>query len=483
MKTENIINVLKEHNLLKEYNVKNDCFSYVTYNSKEVKDNTLFICKGFNFKEEYLINAYKSGASIYVSEIKYNIDMDYIIVSDIRKAMSLIGQVFYKLSSPLTKIGITGTKGKTTTVFFIHNILNAYRNKKTGYLSTIDYYTGKSTGTSVNTTPESLDLCRYFKEIEESSFNEVVMEVSSQAEKLDRIYNQKFSYGAFLNIGLDHISSHEHSDFDDYLNCKIEFLKKCETVFVYKETDYYNRIISSLENKNIITFGFDKSCNYVISDIKTINDETVFKVNNMEYKLKIKGDFNCINATCAIAMASNIGISYETIYEGLYNTTVPGRMEYISSFKCPIIIDYAHNKLSIETLINAVKSEYKDKKLKLVMGLPGDKAFNRRHEVAEVFPFFSKVYLTMDHPGSESVIDICNEVVSYVKCDTPYKIIEDRAIAIKSAMDEASSGDVLLILGKGNEDYQVINGKNVYYGGDKKVVLDIMEENYGKCKN
>lgn len=483
MKIENIINVLKEHNLLKEYNVKNDSFSYVTYNSKDVIDNTLFICKGFNFKYDYLVNAKENGASIYVSEIKYDIDMDYIVVTNIRRAMSLIGQEFYKLGNPLTKIGITGTKGKTTTVYFIHNILNVFRNKKTAYLSTIDYYTGKETGTSVNTTPESLDLCKYFKEIEDSSFNEVVMEVSSQAEKLDRIYNQKFSYGAFLNIGLDHISSHEHSDFDDYLNCKIEFLKKCEIVFIYKETDYYERIISSLGDKKVITFGFNDSCDYVISGIKTINDETIFNVNDKEYKLKIKGDFNCINACCAIAIANTMGISYETIYEGLYNTTVPGRMEYISGFKCPIIIDYAHNKLSIETLINSVKSEYKDKNLKLVMGLPGDKAFNRRREVAEVFPYFSKVYLTMDHPGSEKVLDICNEVISYVECDTPYEIIEDRTLAIKQALDEASSRDVLLILGKGNEDYQVINGKNVYYGGDKKVVLNIMEEIYGKCKN
>ena len=480
MKIESIIDVLNKDNLIKEKNVKNDTISYITYNSKEVKDNTLFICKGFTFKEDYLIDAKKNGATLYVSEKKYDIDMDYIIVSDVRKSMSLIAKEFYKLDKPLTKIGITGTKGKTTTVYFIKNILEKHFKTKTAYISTISYYTGKEVKESVNTTPESLDLNKYFKEIEENGSSSVVMEVSSQAEKLDRIYGQTFSYGAFLNIGIDHISKNEHENFDDYLNCKINFLKKCDKVFVYKETDYFDRIKNSLPDKNIITFGFDASCNYVIKQIESNNDELSFKVNDKPYKIKIKGDFNCINASCAIAICSEMKISYDDIYNGLYNTLVPGRMEYVKDFICPIIVDYAHNKLSIETLINSLRTEYKNKNFKLVMGLPGDKAKNRRSELASLFDKFSKVYLTMDHPGYEEVEDICNEVISYVNCDTPYEIITDRTCAIDTCMKEATKDDVILILGKGSEDYQLIKGQKIPYEGDIKVVNKIMEDTYGK---
>lgn len=476
MKIKEFIEALEKNNLLKEYKINIEKINNITYNSKEVIDNTLFICKGFTFKEEYLKEAKGKGATIYLSEVKYNIDMDYIIVSDVRCSMALLSILYYKLEKPLCKIGITGTKGKTTTVYFINSCLNKFYNKRTPYISTIDYYTGLSYNESINTTPESLDLNKYFKEMEDSNNDICVMEVSSQAEKLNRIYGLTFDYGAFLNIGIDHISKTEHENFDDYLNCKINFLKKCKNVYVYKETDYFDRIDKELNGK-FKTFGSDLSCDYVLKDIKHFDDFTSFKVNDLEYKIKLKGDFNCVNACCCIAILTDIGVPYNTIKEGLYETTVPGRMEFIKGFKCPIIVDYAHNKLSIINVCLEIKNEYKNYNLKLVMGLPGGKAVNRRKELGEVAPkYFKKVYLTKDHPNYESVYDICNEVVSYFDKKIDYEIIEDRKMAIHKAMDEAQSNDVILVLGKGSEDYQLEKGVHVPYETDKVVVLNYIKE-------
>ena len=207
------------------------------------------------------------------------------------------------------------------------------------------------------------------------------------------------------------------------------------------------------------------------------NDFTSFKVNDLEYKIKLKGDFNCVNACCCIAILTDIGVPYNTIKEGLYETTVPGRMEFIKGFKCPIIVDYAHNKLSIINVCLEIKNEYKNYNLKLVIGLPGGKAVNRRKELGEVAPkYFKKVYLTKDHPNYESVYDICNEVASYFDKKIDYEIIEDRKMAIHKAMDEAQSNDVILVLGKGSEDYQLEKGVHVPYETDKVVVLNYIKE-------
>lgn len=479
MKIKKIIKILKENNLLKEYkNTIND-IKNITYNSKEVKNNTLFICKGYSFKKEYLNEAINNGAICYISEKNYDIDIDYIIVSDIRKSMALIGKEFYKTNKNLFKIGITGTKGKTTTIYFLHNILNCFKKKKTSYISTIDYYTGKTYEKSYNTTPESLDIFKIFKEVEESNLEHIVMEISSQAVKLNRIYNIDFDIGGFLNIGIDHISSLEHENFEDYLNCKIEFLKKCQKIFLFKEIENYEYIKKCLNDKKIITFGFSSDSNYQIRNIRKKDKLTTFDLKydkNVEtYQIPMIGDFNCVNATLAIIIAKCLGVSKNIIQEGLLKTKVLGRMMLYEKGNKKIIIDYAHNKLSIESLFKAIKDEYSNHNLKVVVGLPGDKAKNRRKELANLLEkYASYTYLTTDDPGYEKVFDICNEIISNFKNYCYYEIVEDRKTAIKKAIQNSNENDVVAIIGKGHETYQLIEGNYIFYKSDIKIVEDLL---------
>lgn len=487
MKYSEIIKILKEENLLLHEEISYDMFfSYISYNSLDVKDNTLFFCKGFNFKEKYLEDAISKGATCYVSEAAFeNIDIPVILVKDIRRAVALIGKAFYKNEEEILKIGITGTKGKTTTVYFLHNIFDVYENSKTAYISTIDYYTGKSSNKSHNTTPDSLELLRMFDEMYESDKKRVVMEVSSQAYKLDRIYGLEFEIGGFLNIGLDHIAPHEHANYEEYLDCKLGFLKKCKKVFLYEGLDNFSYIKEELKDKKITIFGFTDKSDYIIKNIVKEKGYTSFEILHEgkleKYALTMAGKFNCINACCAIAIAKELGIDYESIYKGLYNTKVPGRMNIFEDFICPVIVDYAHNKLSIENLFNSIREDYPNSNLKVVVGCPGEKAFNRRKEVADLCgEYASFVYLTAEDPASKKVEDICDEIISYLEpYNIPYDVTVDRELAILKAMDNAKKDDIIAIIGKGDEDYQLIGTNYAYYKSDIKVV----EERISKITN
>ena len=471
MKFNDVIKVLKEENILVSYDEADIVFADINYNSQEVTNNNLFVCKGVSFKKEYLESAIEKGVIAYVSETDFEVNIPKIIVSDSRIALAVLSKAFYP--DNVFKIGITGTKGKTTTNYFIHNILKHHLGYKPGIFATHYFYTGKNEGENHLTTPESLELHKYFNEMEKEGIEYASMEASSQSTLHKRIYGIKYNIGAFLNISEDHISPLEHKDFDDYFNCKLEFLKQCDTVIVYKHTDHFDKVIETVSDKKIITYGV-KDADYIISDIK--NDKGLtFALNGEIYKINILGRFNVLNAACAIIMAKELGVSYENISKGLLETEVSGRMNVVYS-KCPIIIDYAHNRLSAEALYKSLKEDFPNKKIKVVFGCPGDKGHNRRRDMGELAGIYADyVYLTAEDPGTSSVDEISKDIIKYIGHNN-YEVIEDRKKAIEKAIEDSTENDVIALLGKGDENYQIIDNEWIPYETDIVVVKNAIEK-------
>lgn len=491
------IEILEEKNLIISSNISDDILKEevlnITCNSKEVKNNSIFICKGINYKSDYLEEAINKGILLYIAE-KENItreDFPYIMVSDVRASLAIMAQAFYDYPErSINMIGITGTKGKSTTAYYVKSIIDNFMDKnnspKTAILSSINNYNGEEEKESLLTTPESLDLERHIRTAVNNNIKNLVMEVSSQAVKFKRIYDINYKVGAFLNISEDHISSIEHPNFEDYFNSKLDFFKQVDNLCINLDSDYIDIIKEKAKSvKNVITFSTKDSD----SDVYAYNIEKVglseinFKVRTKEFdkpfKISMPGIFNVENALAAISIALVLEIPYENIYEGLKIARASGRMEAHVTLdgKTIAIVDYAHNKLSFKRLYESIKKEYPGKKIVTVFGCPGGKAQIRRKDLGLLSGEYSNMtYLTAEDPGPESVKDISLEIAKYVKeKNGEYKIIEDRGEAIKTAIKE-NYNSVILITGKGNETRQKYGKEYIPCLTDTDYVLEAFKE-------
>ena len=291
--------------------------------------------------------------------------------------MAKISSSFYhNPSEDIELVGITGTKGKTTTTYFLKNILEC-NNNHVGMLSSIEVDTGKGRKEAHLTTPESIEVHKLFAEMRDNNIKEAVVEVSSQSYKRDRLYGIEFEYGVFTNIAEDHISAIEHPTFEDYLECKIQFLKHCKTVIINKNTDYLDKILSQIPDKKIIFYGTDNSADYYVKDIE--KDEIGFKfsvVNEKkgyvgQFKIKMAGRFNIENALASIVIAKLKNIDDESINNALENTTIAGRMNIYQKEGVTVIVDYAHNGYSFTKLFESIKTDYPNRRIISVGGIVG----------------------------------------------------------------------------------------------------------------
>ena len=477
--------ILEENNLIKDFNIVKDTeIKNISCDSRDVKQNCLFFCKGENYKEEYLTDAIANGTICYVSEKKYEqFNVSYFIVTDILKAMAILSSSFYNNpAKSLNLIGVTGTKGKTTTTFFLKNMFENYLKDEVGFLSSIEINTGIRREESHLTTPESIEIHKDFKEIKDAKLKYTIVEVSSQSYKRDRLYGVDFEYGIFTNIAEDHISNIEHPTFEDYLNCKIEFLKHCKTVVINKNTEYLEYILSKIKDKNIIFYGTDSSADYYVSNIKKVEDGFEFTVINEKekynhfFKLKMPGRFNVENSLAAIVLAKLNNIDDKSIEEALERTKIEGRMNIYEEKGITVIVDYAHNGYSFLKLFESLKMDYPGRKIISVGGIVGGKAFNRRKEFGEIVGDNSDyIYLTSDNPQFESVRDICMEIAKYIKDKDKFEIIENRKEAITKAIMNANEGDIVVLLAKGGEKYIQINNVNVEYEGDMEIAKEVLK--------
>ena len=498
---------------------ENTPVSGVTYNSLDAGEGSLFVCKGAHFKEQYLGDAVKKGAVCYVredknaeaaaacetdakktAERKTAKDLQYpeateIIVSDIRKAMPIIAKTFYgDLSEKLKLVGVTGTKGKSTTAYYMRYILDDYMagsgGKKSAICSGIDNYDGVIEEESHLTSPEVMELYTHMNNALSTGITYMTMEVSSQALKYDRVEGITFEAAAFLNIGSDHISPIEHPDFDDYFNAKLQLFRHCRKACYSLDSDGQERIReASNDCPYVITFSQkDDSADVFGYDIKSCEGKVSFRARGRgiagyddfdeEFALGTFGTINIENALAAISMSALCGIPLEYVKSGLANAKSPGRMEvfYSKDGKRIAIVDYAHNKLSYERFFETIKDEFPDKKMMIVFGCPGLKALARREELGSIAGSnCTYSIITEEDYGEEDVNKICEEISVHVAAaGGKYEIVTDRVEAIKRAISLMDDDTILFLPGKGRETREKRGNAYIDTPSDVEVVEEYL---------
>ena len=454
-------------------------------NSKNVKKGYMFVAiSGFSSDgHDYIQNAIDNGAIVIVAEntkkvklqnIPNNITL--IIAKNTREFLALSSSNFYGNPSRKFKlIGITGTKGKTTTTFMIKEILEK-AGKRVGLIGTVaTYINGKKIGDSDRTTPESIELQKLFSQMVKEKVEYVVMEVSSQSLKLHRVDGSEFDLVAFTNFSEDHISEKEHPNMQDYFESKLKLFNMCKTGFVNIDDLHGNKIPSMFPENDITGYGIDNYGNFLAKDITITNSYVDFKVKitdrNERVKVDIPGRFTVYNALCAICICKKIGIDSETIKTALEKIKVPGRSEMVENkLEIPIMIDYAHSPESLENILRAVKS-YTRGRVISVFGCGGDRDTRKRPVMGEISGKIADyTIITSDNPRTEDPESIVKQIENGIlKTKGKYEVIVDRTMAIERAIKMANKNDIIVLAGKGHEPYQEING--VKYPFDERIIV------------
>ena len=464
---------------VKLFNEGEDIVNDLEYNSKLVKEGTVFFCKGEKFKREYLLDAVDRGSVCYISEHVIMGDNAHktsaIIVSDVRKAMSILAKKFYfPKDDEIDIIGITGTKGKSTTTYMLKSIMNEYMNsineEECAFISGIEIYDGINNKKAELTTPETLDLFKHIRNAINTNKRLIIMEISSQALKYGRCHGIMFDIAALLNISNDHISSREHPTYEDYFNSKLLIFDNCKKAWVNSEISEINEI-KKYAKCDLSTFGMSERDNIVVKTLTEKHDEIKvdLKMIDEDYSFVIPmgGKFNALNAVAAVSIAYDYGVSKDIIQKGLLKSFVPGRMEIFNSKdeKIVAIIDYAHNGDSFEKIFEHIRENYPNRKIAVTFGCVGGKAYNRRKETGEVSSkYANNIYIVPNNPAEENHNSIGKEIVSYmVPGPKVVEILNSREEGIREAFRYAKGSKdnwVILILGKSRDEYQIMeNGK------------------------
>lgn len=457
--------------------------------SRKIKENSMFVAiKGFDTDGHLFIKqAVENGASVIVVEEgtklkKTDIKEDTIVIMapDTRIALAKIACNFYGNPSKKFKlIGITGTKGKTTTTFMIKKILERHGNK-VGLIGTVANYIGsKNLGESSRTTPESLELQKLFSQMVEENIDVVVMEVSSQSLKLHRVDGCNFDLAVFTNFSEDHISPKEHPNMEDYFNSKLLLIKQAKKSFINNDDFQVAKIRKMLPESDIKTYGIDNEANLIAKDITVTNSSVDFKVKiglkNERIKTGIPGRFSVYNSLAAIAVCENLGANAEEIKEALLDVRVPGRSELVDNKKgLTIMIDYAHSPESLQNILNAVKS-YTRGRVISVFGCGGDRDPGKRPLMGQISGNIADfTIITSDNPRTEEPEKIVKQIEEgIIKTKGKYVAIVDRTEAIKHAIEIANKNDIIVLAGKGHETYQEINGEKYPYD-ERKIIKKII---------
>ena len=455
--------------------------------SRKVTDGSVFVCisgavsDGHAYVQEV---ADKGAAAVIVEkDVEAPEDLTVIRVEYTRYALALMSCAYFGYPAEKLKvIGITGTKGKTTTTYMVKSILEGVGHK-VGLIGTIEAIIGDKTIPANNTTPESYTIQKYFAQMVDAGCDSVVMEVSSQGLMLHRTAGIPFEIGIFTNLGEDHIGPNEHKDFEDYKRCKGLLFRQCRIGIANVDDPWYEDVFRGATCQ-VETFGFSEKADLRATNVEHISRPgylgVKYHVNGLmdfDVEIDIPGDFSVYNSLTAIAVCRHFAVPEDHIQQALKVAKVKGRIEMIKvSDDFTLMIDYAHNAMALESLLLTLR-DYHPERIVTVFGCGGNRSKTRRYEMGEVAGRLSDfTIITSDNPRFEEPQAIIDDIIiGMEKTDGSYIAICDRKEAIKYAIEHGRPGDVIILAGKGHETYQEIKG--VKYDMDERVLIqEVLEE-------
>lgn len=455
--------------------------------SRKVTEGSVFVCISGAVSDGHAFarDVAEKGAAALVVEKDVDVpeNVTVIRVEDTRYALALMSAAYFGYPAEKLKvIGITGTKGKTTTTYMVKSILEGVGHK-VGLIGTIEALIGGRSIPANNTTPESYTIHKYFAEMVEAGCDSVVMEVSSQGLMLHRTAGIMFEIGIFTNLGEDHIGPNEHKDFEDYKRCKGILFTQCRLGIANVDDPWYEDVFKGATCK-VETFGFTEKADLRAVDIEHITRPGYLGVRyhvsglmDFDVEIDIPGDFSVYNSLTAIAVCRHFDVPVENIQKALKVAKVRGRIEMVKvSDEFTMMIDYAHNAMSLESLLHTLR-DYKPERIVTIFGCGGNRSKTRRYEMGEVSGRMSDfTVITSDNPRFEEPQDIIDDIITGIKkTDGEYIAICDRKEAIRYSIEHGRPGDVIVLAGKGHETYQEIKGVK-YDMDDRILVKEVLEE-------
>ena len=449
-------------------------YTSIAYDSRKAEPGGAFFClRGVSADgHDYAEKAYENGARVFFCERPLDLPTDakQVIVENTRKELAVRSKEFFGCPDERLKIiGVTGTKGKTTIANVVYQIMNK-AGIKTAVIGTNGIFIDGVHHYTKNTTPESYELYSAFAEMIKSGTTHCIMEVSSQAYKLWRVFGITFDLGVFTNLSPDHIGVGEHASFDEYMLCKAQLFENSKSSLINADDDFSD-IMRDHSCGEVTTYGINNpNADYSGSDIRPWKNESALGVDftclfhgfSRRFRVRTPGEYSVYNALAVIAICAVYKVPTEVIDRELAIVQVKGRFEIIDALPwATFIIDYAHNEMSLRNVLSTIR-EYSPKRLICLFGSVGDRTQIRRVEMGRIAAEYSDFcILTSDNPGFENPIRIISDIERGIDGRVPYVTIPDRAAAIEYAVKNAIRGDVILLAGKGHEDYQLVNGEKI----------------------
>ena len=447
----------------------------LAYDSRKITGGMLFVAIDGTVVDghKFIPDVIRRGASVLVVEKDVEIPDEEITVLRVangREALSRMSQAYFDYPAErMISIGITGTKGKSTTAYMIRDIIEK-SGKTCGIVGTIGIYIKGEITPTEHTTPESYDLQKAFADMVEAGCEYMVMEVSSQGIKMDRVAGMHFDYGVFTNLSPDHIGPNEHKDFDEYLYCKSRLFRMCDVGIVNTDDPHWKDIVENATCETR-TFGTGKA-DMTATGIRHINEDGDLSMKfhaagllEGDVTVGLPGRFNIYNGMCAACTGALLGMPRDVILHALEHVEVRGRVENVPTGRgFSVLIDFAHNGVSTESVLQTLR-EYNPNRIIAIFGCGGNRSKLRRYEMGEAVGKLAELAIvTSDNPRTEDVMDIIEDIkVGLAKTEGEYIVIPDRQEAVNYAVSHAENGDMIILLGKGHEEYQEINGVKHHY--------------------